>query len=131
MDELTLRAVITGASPDQIYSAWVDGAGHAAMTGAGASSDPREGGQFTAWDGYITGHHVTLEPGRRLVQRWHTASFPPGAPSSLVDLRFEAVPEGTAITLRHTEIPAGQGPDYDRGWEKHYFAPMRAHFGQR
>ena len=128
MERLDL-GIFVAASPDEVYLAWVDGDRHAAMSGGGASSDPRVGGRFTAWDGYIQGEHVALEPGRRVVQRWRTAEFPPDAPDSLLELTLEAVPGGTRVTLVHTEIPDGQAARYDEGWVKFYFEPMRAFFG--
>lgn len=128
MDGFELSVQIP-ASPDQIFQHWVEGAGHAAMSGGGASSEPWPGGAFSAWDGYIRGHHVALEPGRRIVQRWRTAEFPGEAPDSLVEITLAEDEGGTRITLRHTEIPEGQGERYRGGWDHFYFQPMRAFFG--
>jgi len=63
------------ASPQAIYEAWMSSEGHAAMTGAEATIDPRPGGAFEAGDGYITGKTVALDPGRRIVQTWRTSEF--------------------------------------------------------
>ena len=126
-DAIEVEATI-GASPEAIYDAWVDGEGHAKMTGAGADSDPVVGGEFTAWDGYITGTHEALERPRRIVQRWRTSQFPDDAPDSRLEIRLEPVEGGTRVKILHSEIPTGQGPSYDQGWVDHYFEPMRAHF---
>jgi uncharacterized protein YndB with AHSA1/START domain len=63
------------ADPTTIYSAWMSSEGHSAMTGAAASVDPAIGGAFTAWDGYIEGRTLSLEPGLRIVQSWRTSEF--------------------------------------------------------
>jgi uncharacterized protein YndB with AHSA1/START domain len=116
--------------PARVWEAWVSGAGHAAMTGAGASSDPKVGGAFTAWDGYITGTWLALEPGRSLTMAWRTSQFPAGAPAARIEVTLSATPSGgTALRLRQWDTPPDQVDGYRDGWEEHYFAPMRAHFG--
>jgi uncharacterized protein YndB with AHSA1/START domain len=126
-DTLHLSITVPG-KPEAIYRAWLDSKEHSGFTGAAATLDPRVGGRFSAWDGYIEGTTVELEPGRRIVQRWRTTEFPPGSPDSLVEIAFEAVEGGTRLTLDHTEIPDGQGPSYEKGWEDFYFKPMREYF---
>ena len=126
MDSFTVSAVFPGP-PRRIYDAWISAEGHSAMTGAGATSDPRPGGLFTAWDGYIEGTFVELGPDR-IVQTWRSTDFPEGAADSTLDVRFEAVKLGTRVAIVHSDIPPGQGPNYREGWEQFYFTPMRAHF---
>jgi uncharacterized protein YndB with AHSA1/START domain len=128
-DSLQLSAVIP-APPAMVFAAWMSADGHAQMTNAGATVEPGEGGRFTAWDGYIEGTHVRIDPDRGVVQRWRTTDFPEDAPDSLLDVRFEVAPEGTRLVIVHTEIPAGQGPNYEQGWADFYFTPMVAWFGR-
>jgi uncharacterized protein YndB with AHSA1/START domain len=117
------------ASPDRIYRAWLDSGEHGAMTGGPASADGNIGGSFNIMDGYITGTNLSLEPGRRIVQAWRTKDFPDGAPDSRLEIELSSSGAGTLIRLRHTEIPDGQGSDYEDGWRKYYFDPMRKYFG--
>lgn len=35
------------------------------------------------------------------------------------------------VTLKHTEIPAGQADGYREGWTEYYFAPMKEHFSKK
>jgi activator of HSP90 ATPase len=116
------------ASPLRIYTAWLEGAAHAAMTGSPAESDPEPGGAFTAWDGYISGRHVVLEHGRRIVQTWRTGDFPGDAPDSNLEIVFEELGRGAKLTLKHTLIPDGQAEEYRQGWLDYYFKPMKRYF---
>jgi uncharacterized protein YndB with AHSA1/START domain len=117
------------APPLRIYDAWLDAADHAAMTGGKATVESREvGGRFTAWDGYIDGSHVALEPGVRIAQSWRSDDFPAEALDSLVEVLLAPEAEGTRITIRHSDIPAGQGPGLLEGWDEHYLAPMERFF---
>ena len=63
------------ASPEAVYGAWLDSEGHAAMTGSPAVAGGAVGGEFQAWDGYITGKHLELTPVKLLRQAWRTPAF--------------------------------------------------------
>jgi uncharacterized protein YndB with AHSA1/START domain len=122
---------ILPATPERIFAAWLDAAEHAAMTGSPATVDSTEvGGRFTAWDGYIDGSHLALEPGVRILQSWRSNDFPADALDSLLEVRLEPVPEGTRVTLRHSDLPEGHGPALLEGWTEFYFVPMGRHFGK-
>ncbi len=116
------------AAPERVYAAWLDSKTHAAMTGSPADIDPRPGAAFSAWDGYISGTTLELDPPGRILQAWRTTEFPEGAPDSLLEVLLTAEGEGTRLTLRHTQIPDGQGEGYRQGWEDFYFQPMQEYF---
>jgi activator of HSP90 ATPase len=117
------------AKPEQIYQAWLDSRGHTAMTGSAAEAAATEGAPFTAWGGYISGRNLTLESGRRIVQAWRTTRFTPADPDSQIELLLEPVPEGTKLTLHHTNVPDGHAGYQAGGWQEHYFEPMKRYFG--
>ncbi len=116
------------ASPKRVYDAWLDSQSHSAMTGAGAIVSHEPGGSFQAWDGYIEGRNLELEPGRRIVQAWRTVEFAADEPDSNLELAFEAAEGGTLLTLRHSNLPA-HGMQYKDGWRENYFEPMQTYFG--
>lgn len=118
---------IIPAPPERVYTAWLDAAEHAKMTGGAATDEG--GGRFTAWDGYITGRTVSAVPHTRVVQAWRTTEFPDEVPDSVLTVLFEAAEGGTKLTLVHENIPTGQSDAYEQGWHEHYFAPMKAYFG--
>lgn len=118
-------------TPDAIYEAWMSSDGHTAMTGAEAHVDPRVGGAFDAWDGYITGHTLVLEPGRRIVQSWRTSEFTDEHEDSQIEVLLDPTGEGTRVTIRHTNVPDGQLGYEQGGWQDSYFDPMREHFAPR
>ncbi len=89
----------------------------------------RSGGRaFDAWDGYISGRNLALEPGRRIVQAWRTTKFAAEDPDSRLEVVLEPVPEGTRLTLRHSAVPDGHD-HYRDGWVSHYIEPMQRYFG--
>lgn len=127
--DFTLSDIIP-ATPRRVYDAWLDSKAHGAMTGSKARISAKEGAAFTAWDGYISGRNVTLEPGRRIVQSWRTTKFTTADPDSQIEVLLEPVPGGTKLTLHHTNVPDGHTSYRDGGWQKNYFTPMKAYFGR-
>jgi uncharacterized protein YndB with AHSA1/START domain len=122
-------SAVLPTSADRLYAAWLDGLEHSRMTGGKATVDPRVGGRHTAWDDYIEGEILALEPGRRIAQSWRATDFPEGHAHSHLEIFLEDVPGGCEVTLVHSEIPEGLGDQYEEGWATHYFVPMKKHFG--
>ena len=129
-DSFEISAVIPAATAEQVCSAWLDSAEHSAFTGSPAVI-ARDGEKlFTAWDGYISGRTLQVEPPNRILQSWRTTEFPSGSPDSRLEILLEDVDEGVRLILVHTGIPSGQGENYLQGWEDYYFQPMRAYFSR-
>jgi activator of HSP90 ATPase len=127
VDQFTVSAKVN-ASPKEVYDAWLDTKKHGEMTGSTAFVTPGVGGKFSAWDGYIEGTTLELKPNNRIVQAWRSSDFPAGAPDSRVEITFEQADAGTKVTITHTNIPDGQGPEFKDGWDEFYFQPMKAYF---
>jgi activator of HSP90 ATPase len=114
--------------PEIIYNAWINSTTHRDFTGGNAAIEPRNGGNFSAWDGYITGILLKLEPYHRIIQSWRTTDFHPLDPSSTLEIILDEEEGGTLLTLNHTDIPFGQSEQYKKGWEEYYFEPMLGYF---
>lgn len=113
--------------PEAIYNAWLDSAAHSKMTGSPATVSDKVGGEFTAWDGYIQGTNLELDPGKRIVQSWRTLEFQDSEADSRVEITFESDNGGTKIVLFHSILPP-HGGQYEDGWEESYFQPMKKYF---
>ena len=118
------------ASPKEIYKAWLNSAEHSEMTGGVAKVSAEVGGTFEAWDGYIEGRNLVLEPSKRIIQQWRTSEFKEDEKDSLLEIFFEEENEGTRITIRHSELPE-HGMQYKQGWVDSYFNPMKEYFGNK
>ena len=121
-------SAVVAAEPKAVYAAWMSSKGHGEMTGSGAKITAKVGSAFTAWDGYISGKTLELEPGSRIVQSWRTTDFESNEPDSHLEVLLEKAKGGTKVTLVHTNIPAGHGPEYRKGWLDFYFKPMKDYF---
>jgi uncharacterized protein YndB with AHSA1/START domain len=81
------------------------------------------GGSFVLFGGYITGRHLELKPGERLVQAWRAASWKPGEYSVVT---FVLLGEGgkTKLVFDHRGFPEGAGSHLASGWRAHYWEPL-------
>jgi activator of HSP90 ATPase len=120
-------STIIKATPDEIYAAWLSSEGHTEMTGSTANVSDVVGEEFEAWDGYISGKNLELEPHNRILQAWRTVEFSEDEEDSLLEIILEPVPEGTKVIIHHTKLPA-DGMQYKQGWVDSYFTPMKEYF---
>jgi activator of HSP90 ATPase len=116
------------ATPEAVYDAWLDSAAHSAMTGGSAKIAKRVGGDYSAWDGYITGKTLELIPGKLIVQSWRTSEFAPRDPDSTITVELQQTKAGTRLTLTHRRVPDSQTSYENGGWQDNYFTPMKAYF---
>lgn len=122
------QKVLVPATPEEVYDAFMDAKKHTAFTGSKATCNAKIGGRFTAWDGYISGKNLDLEPGKRIVQEWVTTEWPKGYPPSRLELAFKKVKAGTEISMTHSNVPAEQVEELKQGWIDFYWEPMKDYF---
>ena len=112
-----------------VFTGWLNDKVHSEFTGgAKAKIDPKEGGKFTVWDGYITGTNVEIFPYKRIVQKWRTTEFDDSDEDSLLELFFTYKEGYTLITITHNNLPDGTEVKYKKGWKEHYFKFMKKYF---
>lgn len=124
----TLTATIP-ASAQEIYDAWLDSLAHSQMTGGEASMSDEIGAEVSAWDGYISGRNLELIPGERIVQSWRTTKFADQDDESIITVTLEEAPDGTLLTLVHSNVPDDHKSYEEGGWQSNYFQPMQEYFG--
>ncbi len=122
------QTLVVQAEPDEVYDAFLDAKKHSTFTGSKATCDPRVGGKFTAWDGYISGKNLELVKGKKIVQEWVTTEWPEGYAPSRLELTFKKTKGGTEISMVQSEVPAEQADDIRQGWIDFYWDPLKEYF---
>jgi len=125
------QKVIIPATSMEVYEAYIDAEKQSEFTGSAATSDPKVGGEFTAWDGYITGKYIELEAGRRIVQEWISSDFPEGTPPSRFEIILKEIKGETELTMIHSGVPEELAKDIGQGWKEYYWEPMKKYFKSR
>src|SRR5258706_15201282 len=108
------------ASPAAIYDALVDPKKFGEVTGAPASGEPVEGGGFSGFGGHITGRHVELVRGERVVQAWRAKTWPAGV-YSIVRFDLRADGAGTKLVFDHEAFPEDMKEHLAKGWHANYW----------
>lgn len=124
--EFTLTTTIK-ATAKQIYKSWLSTQGHTKMTGGTAYVSNKIGDKFTAWDGYIKGENLVLEPYNKIVQSWRSTNFKDHEEDLQIEVILNEGDDETKLTLTHTNVPES-GEHYKKGWDEHYFEPMKHYF---
>ncbi len=125
------QSTLIPARPEEVYDAMLIGKIHAEFTRSKATSTPKVGGKFTAYDGYIWGKHLELVKGRKIVQEWQTTEWPANAAPSIVEFNFEEKEGGTELTMIHSRVPEEQAESYRQGWIDYYWEPLEEYFRNR
>ncbi|KAJ4979664.1 hypothetical protein NE237_010444 [Protea cynaroides] len=106
------------------------------FTQSNAKISREVGGQFSLFDGSITGTNQELQVGRLIVQKWRFGSWVDGMHST-VCLTFDETESGvTIVKLTQTDIPDEDRygnstvvENTERGWRDLIFPKIRALFG--
>ena len=125
------QSVTIRATPVEVYDALVNAKKHAEFTGVPATSANKIGGKFTAWDGYISGKYLKLEPGRKILEEWSTRDWPANFPPSVIELTFAKADGGMRLSMLQTEVPAAQAANYRKGWKDYYWNPLKKYFAAK
>ncbi|KDP24654.1 hypothetical protein JCGZ_25570 [Jatropha curcas] len=106
------------------------------FTQSNAKISKEVGGEFSIFDGSVTGRNVELQDGKLIVQNWRFGSWPDGVVSTVRLTLEEPEPGLTVVKLIHTDIPeedrygnATVVENTERGWRDLIFHKIRAVFG--
>ncbi len=128
-EQFTLQMMIP-AKTEQVFLTWLDIKLHTTITGGNYQVEPVAGGKFSAWDGYISGSFIDIEPSQRISMNWRASEFPEDAPDSKLTITFEGNKNETLVTLKHTNIPEGLGETYKQGWFDYYLDPLVEYYSK-
>lgn len=121
----TIHQEININSPvEKVYSALTQSEIFAGFTGQPADISADAGGEFSGFDGMITGRQVELIPNERIVQAWRVGLWPDGV-FSIVRFELKPTADGTQIIFDHTGFPQEEHDHLESGWNKMYWEPLR------
>ena len=134
METVTIRQEIDfETSPMSVYNAIMNAKHHAAFTEAEAEVDNKEGGRFTAYDGYIVGENIQLKPGEKIIQNWRaiTENWPEDHWSRIEFHISDNEEDGTRLIFVQKDLPKAVAESVANGWHKYYWKPMHSYFKEQ
>lgn len=117
------------APPDRVFKLLTDEKLFAAMSGAPAKIENKEGGAFSLFGGAILGRNLELVDAKRVVQAWRDAAWAPGL-YSVVRFELTAAGPGTHVAFDQAGYPQSDRASLVEGWKSHYWDPMKAYFAK-
>ena len=120
--DLKLEFLLSG-KPERVMQLLTDPALIRKWSGEEGMAEPREGGKFEMFDGWVTGE-VIKATDSELVVTWLPGDWLDGKPSE-VHFLLKPHAAGTQLTLQHTGFPNEKERDsHKTGWADYYFDPM-------
>jgi activator of HSP90 ATPase len=113
------------ATPHEVYELLMDSKKHSAFSGAEARISRKEGGSFSAYDGWCYGKNLKLVKDKMIVQTWRGDDWPKGHYST-VKFMLKRSGTGTKLMFSQTGIPEDLYSDISDGWKEHYWEKMKA-----
>ncbi|WP_160069894.1 SRPBCC domain-containing protein [Sphingobacterium bovisgrunnientis] len=111
---------IIPATPEEIYKALTTEITIRLWTGDSVEIDPKEGGEFSLWDGSINGRFIELIPDKKIVQEWYFGD----EEQSIVTIKLHEHKKGTSFEVNHMNIPDEAYDDIVDGWEYEYVGSL-------
>ena len=106
------------------------------FTQSNARISKEVGGEFSIFDGSVTGTNLELQEGKLIVQNWRFGSWIDGVQSQVRLVFEEPEPGVTVVKLTHTDVPEEDRygnstvvENTERGWRELIFQRIRAVFG--
>lgn len=112
---------IIPAEPEEIYLALTTDITIRLWTGDLVEIDPVIDGEFSMWDGAITGKFIDLVPNKTIVQQWY---FGEEETDSIVTIKLHEHKKGTSVEINHINIPEEAYDDIVDGWDDPYMSSL-------
>lgn len=120
---------IVYATPVEVFKALTNPAIIAKWSNGEAVLEPKVGGTFEMFDGWVKGNVLAYEPGKKLSYSWKPVEWSKKADASIVTYIFDADKAGTKITLTHNGFPNIKESDsHKSGWVDNVFEPVNDYF---
>lgn len=123
------QTVEFSVSPHEVYETLLDSEKHSAFTGSKAEISRTVGGQFTAYDGHLSGSILELVPDKKISETWRGSDegWVEGHYSTAT-FSLEEIDGGTRLTFVQTGVPEQSYEQISQGWQTYYWPKMEEYF---
>ena len=113
------------ATPDEVFELLTDQEKVALWGGGKSILEPKVGGKFEMFDGWVHGKVLDYNPGKSLSYTWRPEDFKQDWADSVVSYHLSASKGGTEVKLEHHKLPTQkEAMNHESGWEDHVFGPI-------
>ena len=113
------------AEPHKVYEILMDSKKHSELTGSKAVISRKEGGKFSAYEGWLYGKNVKLIPDKKIAQSWRNYEWKEKDHYSTLTFTLSKTKTGTKLVMIHEGVPDYDYEGVKQGWVEYYFEPMK------
>ncbi|HTP13596.1 MAG TPA: SRPBCC domain-containing protein [Bacteroidota bacterium] len=118
------------ATPSEVFTALTDSKTIHRWSGQKGTVQPKIGGKFEFFDGWVKGKVLAYEKGKTVSYTWHTADMKNEVEPSIVRFTLSSSKWGTKISLKHSGLPDEKSrKEHQGGWTEFVFDPLKEFFG--
>lgn len=125
MTKIIQHTVTLPARAERLFDMYLDPVVHGAIAGGSVTISPKEGSEFRAFDGMITGKTIAVVPKRHIVQLWRGIQWKAEDRDSILVLSFLPNGEEGTIELTHLNVPESDFDNVNKGWQDYYWKPWK------
>lgn len=120
---------IVYAEPEKVFEALTNEAIIEKWSEAKACVEPKPGGRFEMFDGWVNGEVANYNPPFTFSHTWKPAEWKPKTKASVVVFNLEKHKAGTLVNLVHSGFPDQQQADsHKEGWINFVLDPINDFF---
>ncbi len=122
------RSFTLPVGPKEAFALLADGRKIRSWSGQKGGVQPRIGGRFSMFDGWVAGVVLAYQPGKALAYTWLPQDWNAGTEPSIVSYSFRGSGRKTQVRLVHKLLPnASTARDHASGWTEHVIDPLKAY----
>ncbi len=120
------------ATPAAVFTALTDAKTIQKWSGQKGRVQPKIGGTFELFDGWVSGKVLAYQKGKAVAYTWHTADMDNEVEPSIVRFLLSPTKSGTKISLKHSGLPDERSrKEHEEGWTEFVFDPLKEFFRAR
>lgn len=121
------EVVFENTTPKELYDLYMNTEKHSHVTGGPVTMNNKEGSEFSAHGGYITGKFLQLVDDKLIVQSWRAQGWDPQDVDSTFIIHLRQDGKNVVLTMTHANIPDQHVANVEKGWYDHYWNPWKQH----
>ncbi len=125
------KIVFKNTTTKDLYDLYMNSKKHSIATGAPATISAKEGGKYSAHNGWITGENLKLVKDQLIIQTWRAQGWSNKDVDSTFIIFLE--PKGKDVVLHaiHANVPDKDYEGVNKGWHQHYWEPWKKYLSGR
>ena len=119
------KIVFKNTTAKDLYDLYMNSKKHSIATGAPAKISAKEGGEYSAHAGWITGRNLQLVKNQLIVQTWRAQGWDKSDVDSTFIIYLEPKGDNVVLHAIHANVPDKDYEDIEKGWDQHYWKPWK------